>query len=96
MHGRFSHRALFKGIQLLGALALQCDFDQCRKAVAQLLGEALWLQQGHLALDQAFFAQALDAAQRRGGGHMGQASKFLVAACGVGLQQVQQAAVGVV
>jgi hypothetical protein len=84
----------FKRVEELDALSFQRDFHQGSQTVAQRRSEAVGVQQRHFALDQPQLAQAFDAAQASGWREMRQFGQQLVAAGGIGLQQIQQSKIG--
>ena len=90
LHTVFGHGTGLKAVQPFGALAVQRHFHNGRQPVALQRGQPVGLQQGHLALDQAFGVQALDAPQAGGRRHMHLLRQRLVALRGIALQQVEQ------
>ena len=90
LHLNIGHGAGFKGVERLGALAVQAHFHNAGQPVALHGGQPVGLQQGHLPLDQAHIVQPLHAPQAGGGRYMHPLGQGLVALGGIVLQQVQQ------
>ena len=96
LHGGFGHGAGLEGVELLGALAVQRHLGDAGEPVALQGGQAVGLEDGDLALDEARVLQALDAAQAGGRRYVHLCSQGLVALGRVGLEQVKQLQVNAV